>query len=271
MTDLQIGVVGCAGRMGINLLRQIAATEGCAIAGGSERPDHEAVGQDLAALAGLGSEDCPGMVVEAEPRAMFERAAVVLDFTAAAASVAHAALAVETGTNLVIGTTGMTASDDQLIVQAAEKIAVMREGNMSLGVNVLALLTKRMASLLDDDFDIEIVEMHHRYKVDAPSGTALLLGRAAAAGRQIDHDAVAQGGRHGITGERHRGDIGYAALRGGNVAGEHTVIFAADDERVELSHKATDRAIFARGALRAARWLGDKKTGLYGMADVLGL
>ena len=268
MTDLQIGVVGCAGRMGITLLRQISAIDGCAIAGGSERPDHEAVGQDLGALAGLGGLD---MKVEADPRAMFERAAVVLDFTAPAASVAHAALAVETGTNLVLGTTGMSADDDEAIIRAAEKIAVMREGNMSLGVNVLAQLTKRLASVLDDDFDIEIVEMHHRYKVDAPSGTAYLLGRAAAAGRGVDHDTVAQGGRHGITGERRRGDIGYAALRGGNVAGEHTVVFAADDERVELTHKAADRAIFARGALRAARWLADKRTGLYGMADVLGL
>ena len=268
MTDLQIGVVGCAGRMGINLLRQIAATDGCAIAGGSERPGHEALGQDLGILAGLGSL---GQKVEADPQAMFERSAVVLDFTVPAATVAHAALAVKTGTNLVIGTTGMTAEDDRAINKAAEKIAIMREGNMSLGVNVLAQLTKRMAGLLDDDFDIEIVEMHHRYKVDAPSGTALLLGRAAAEGRQVEHDAVATYGRHGITGERQRGDIGYAALRGGNVAGEHTVIFAADDERVELSHKATDRAIFARGALRAARWLSGKRTGLYGMADVLGL
>ena len=142
---------------------------------------------------------------------------------------------------------------------------------MSLGVNVLALVAKQVAGLLDEDFDIEVVEMHHRYKVDAPSGTALLLGKAAAAGRGVDHEAVAIGGRHGITGERRRGDIGYAALRGGNVAGEHTVIFAADDERVELSHKATDRAIFARGGVRAARWLADKENGLYGMADVLGL
>ncbi|MDA1099407.1 MAG: 4-hydroxy-tetrahydrodipicolinate reductase [Proteobacteria bacterium] len=265
---MQIGVVGCAGRMGINLLRQITATAGCAIAGGSERPGHEALGRDLGDLAGLGRLD---MVVEADPRAMFERSAVVLDFTAPAATVAHAALAVETGANLVIGTTGMSADDDEAISQAARKIAIMREGNMSLGVNVLAQLTKRLASVLDDDFDIEIIEMHHRYKVDAPSGTAYLLGRAAAAGRQVAHDAVAKGGRHGFTGERRRGDIGYAALRGGNVVGEHTVIFAADDERIELSHKAADRAIFARGAVRAARWLAGKETGLYGMADVLGL
>jgi 4-hydroxy-tetrahydrodipicolinate reductase len=268
MSGLQIGVVGCAGRMGINLLRQIDAADGCVISGGSERPGHDAVGRDLGELAGLSHL---GIAVEAEPRAVFDRADVVLDFTVPAATVAHAAMAVETGTRLVIGTTGMTAEDDAAIKKAAEAVAIMREGNMSLGVNVLAVLTERLASYLDEDFDIEIVEMHHRYKVDAPSGTALLLGRAAATGRQVDHEAVLQGGRHGITGERRRGDIGYSALRGGNVAGEHTVIFAADDERVELSHKATDRAIFARGAMRAARWLADKDAGLYGMADVLGL
>ena len=180
MSDLKIAVVGCAGRMGINLLRQIAATEGCAIAGGSERLGHDDLGRDLGELAGL---DKLGLMVEADPRAMFERAAVVLDFTIPAATVTHAALAVETKTNLVIGTTGMTAEDDAEINQAAETIAIMREGNMSLGVNVLALVAKQVAGLLDEDFDIEVVEMHHRYKVDAPSGTALLLGKAAAAGR----------------------------------------------------------------------------------------
>ena len=173
MTDLQLGVVGCAGRMGINLLRQIAATEGCAIVGGSERPGHDDLGRDLGELAGLGEL---GLAVEADPKPMFERAAVVLDFTVPAASVAHAALAVETKTNLVIGTTGMTADDDAAVNKAAETIAIMREGNMSLGVNVLALVAKQVASLLDDDFDIEVVEMHHRYKVDAPSGTALRWG-----------------------------------------------------------------------------------------------
>ena len=268
MTDLQFGVVGCAGRMGINVLRQIAGTNGCAITGGSERPGHEAIGRDLGELAGL---EHLGLAVEGDPREMFERASVVLDFTMPAATLAHAALAIETKTNLVIGTTGMTAADDAAIAQAAKKIAIMREGNMSLGVNVLAQLTKQMARMLDDDFDIEVVEMHHRYKVDAPSGTALILGRAAAIGRGVDHDAVAIGGRYGITGERRKGDIGYASLRGGNVAGEHTIVFAADDERLELTHKATDRAIFARGGVRAARWLADKEPGLYGMADVLGL
>lgn len=268
MPDIQIGVVGCAGRMGLNLLRLIDATDGCVISGGSERPGHDTVGRDAGELAGLG---ILGTIVDDNPHAMFERSDIILDFTVPAATVAHCALATETKTKLVIGTTGTAPEDDAAIAKAAESVAIMREGNMSLGVNVLAVLTERMACYLDEDFDIEIVEMHHRYKVDAPSGTALLLGRSAAAGRGIDHDEVLQGGRHGITGERRRGDIGYAAIRGGNVAGEHSVIFAANDERVELTHKATDRTIFARGALTAARWLSDKQPGLYGMADVLGL
>ncbi|MDP6346367.1 MAG: 4-hydroxy-tetrahydrodipicolinate reductase [Alphaproteobacteria bacterium] len=265
---MRMGVVGCAGRMGINLLRQIDATEGCAIAGGSERPGHDAIGRDLGEIAGLASQGLT--VVDAAPE-LFAASDVVLDFTVPAATVAHAALAAETGTRLVIGTTGTEAEDDAAIARAAEAVAIVRAANMSVGVNVLLQITQRLAGVLNEDFDIEVVEMHHRYKVDAPSGTALALGRAAAAGRGVDHDAVAQGGRHGITGERRRGDIGYAALRGGNVAGDHTVVFAADDERIELTHKAADRAIFARGAVTAALWLADREPGLYDMADVLGL
>ena len=216
MPDIQIGVVGCAGRMGLNLLRLIDATDGCVISGGSERPGHDTVGRDAGELAGLG---ILGTIVDDNPHAMFERSDIILDFTVPAATVAHCALATETNTKLAIGTTGTAPEDDAAIAKAAEAVAIMREGNMSLGVNVLAVLTERMARYLDENFDIEIVEMHHRYKVDAPSGTALLLGRSAAAGRGIDHDEVLQGGRHGITGERRRGDIGYAAIRGGNVAG----------------------------------------------------
>ena len=205
MPEIQIGVVGCAGRMGLNLLRLIDATEGCVISGGSERPGHDTVGRDTGELAGLG---ILGAIVDDNPHAMFERSDIILDFTVPAATVAHCALATETNTKLVIGTTGTAPEDDAAIAKAAETVAIMREGNMSLGVNVLAVLTERMARYLDEDFDIEIVEMHHRYKVDAPSGTALLLGRSAAAGRGIDHDEVLQGGRQGITGDRRRGDIG---------------------------------------------------------------
>jgi 4-hydroxy-tetrahydrodipicolinate reductase len=202
---------------------------------------------------------------------VFEVADVVLDFTSPAATAHHAELAAETGTALVAGTTGLEPDHEATIVEAASKAAIVRAANMSVGINLLLALTRRVAATLSSDFDIEVLEIHHRHKVDAPSGTALALGRAAAAGRGVNHDDVADRGRDGITGERRRGDIGYAVLRGGNVAGEHSVIFAADNERIELAHKATDRAIFARGALTAAIWLEGKPPGLYSMADVLGL
>ena len=265
--NVRIGVVGCAGRMGVALLQRIAATEGAEIAAGSERPGHGALGRDLGELAGLARL---GRAVVDDPRAVFGLSDVVLDFTAPAAAVGHAGLAAESGKGLVAGTTGLDAAQEATIAQAAQRAAVLRAANMSVGVNLLLALTRQAAAALGPDFDIEIVEMHHRHKVDAPSGTALALGRAAAQGRGVEHDAVAARGRDGITGARRRGDIGYAALRGGNVAGEHTVMFAADDERIELTHKATDRAIFARGAVHAALWLKGKPAGLYAMTDVLG-
>jgi 4-hydroxy-tetrahydrodipicolinate reductase len=268
MAEIGIGVVGCCGRMGVNLLRQISSRSGCRVAGGSERPGHEAIGRDVGDVAGLGAL---GMEIMEDPRDLFQVSDVVLDFTMPSATVAHASLAAESGVPLVAGTTGLEAEDQAAIVVASQNVAILQAANMSVGVNLLERLTEQAASMLDDEFDIEIVEIHHRYKVDAPSGTALMLGKAAAVGRGVDHDSVADRGRDGITGERKRGDIGYAALRGGNVAGEHTVIFAADNERIELVHKATDRAIFARGAVRAGCWLHGKAPGLYSMKDVLGL
>lgn len=268
MTDVRIGVVGCAGRMGINLLREIAATDGCVVAGGSEQPGHQAIGRDVGTLVGGGDI---GVRVVDNPQDLFAAVDVVLDFTVPAATVHHAAVAADAGTALVIGTTGTTAEDDAAIAKAAQRTAIMRAANMSIGVNLLLQLTRQVAALLDEDFDIEVVEMHHRHKVDAPSGTALALGRAAASGRQVDHDAVADRGRDGITGARRRGDIGYAVLRGGNVVGDHTVVFAADNERIELTHKAGDRALFARGGVRAALWLHGREPGLYDMKDVLDL
>lgn len=268
MNEVNIGIVGCSGRMGIALLKICAETESCVIAGGTERPGHEAIGRDIGGLFGGGDL---GIMVSDDPAALFAASDVVLDFTSPAASVVHAQLAAKSGTALILGTTGMEPEQNQLIADAAAKTTIMQSGNMSLGVNLLAELVKQAAAALDADFDIEVVEMHHRHKVDAPSGTALLLGKAAATGRDVDHDSVAVRGRDGITGARHRGDIGYASLRGGNVAGEHSVIFAADDERIELSHKATDRVIFARGAIRAALWTKGQPPGLYAMKDVLGL
>jgi 4-hydroxy-tetrahydrodipicolinate reductase len=267
MAEVRMGVVGCAGRMGINLLREIAATGDAAIAGGTEMPGHAALGRDIGELAGL---DKLGVKVGDNPDALFAASDVILDFTLPDATTRHAHVAAETGTALVIGTTGTTAEQDKAIAGAAAQVAIMRAANMSVGVNLLLQLVERTAVALNEDFDIEVVEMHHRYKVDAPSGTALALGRAAAAGRGVDHDAVAARGRDGITGERRRGDIGYAVLRGGNVVGDHTVVFAADNERIELTHKAADRAIFARGAVRAGLWLKGRAPGLYGMKDVLG-
>ncbi len=267
MADVRMGVVGCAGRMGTNLLRQIAGTEGAAIGGGTERPGHDAVGGDLGALAGLGDL---GLTVGDDPRALSAEVDVVLDFTVAAAAAEHAALAAAAGTGLIAGTTGLEPDQEAAILAAAGKTAIVRAANMSVGVNLLLAITRQVAGLLDADFDIEVLEMHHRHKVDAPSGTALALGQAAADGRGVAHDDAADRGRDGITGARRRGDIGYAVLRGGNVAGEHSVIFAADNERVELTHRATDRAIFARGGVRAALWLHGRPPGLYSMADVLG-
>ena len=268
MDTYRIGVVGCAGRMGRMLLRAIATTEGCAVAGGTEVPGSPAIGQDLGGLAGLGAL---GSTVGSDTAKLFADVDAVIDFTTPAASVAHAELASETGTVLVIGTTGLTAEHDAAVERAAQRAPIVAAPNMSLGVNLLLALVERVAASLDPDYDIEIVEMHHRHKVDAPSGTALALGRAAAAGREVDLDAVAQKVRDGITGERRRGDIGFATLRGGDVTGEHTVVFAAEGERLELTHKASTREVFARGAVKAALWARGKGPGLYTMTDVLGL
>jgi 4-hydroxy-tetrahydrodipicolinate reductase len=187
------------------------------------------------------------------------------------ATIALASLAAKNKIVHVIGTTGLSASDEKKIAAAARDAVIIQSGNMSLGVNLLAALSKRVARTLGDEFDIEILEMHHNKKVDAPSGTALLLGRAAAEGRGVDLGKRKVSARDGQTGARKPGDIGFAALRGGSVVGEHSVIFAGPAERIELVHRAEDRMIFARGALAAARWGKGKKPGLYSMADVLGL
>ena len=268
MADIKIGVAGCAGRMGRMLVRQIHETEGCVLAAGTEPRGAGTIGSDPGLLAGTGPT---GLTIGDDPAALFGASDAVLDFTAPGATVAHAERAAESGKAHIIGTTGFEPAHEAAIAGAAERAAIVKAGNMSLGVNLLVQVTRRVAAALGEDFDIEIVEMHHRHKVDAPSGTALMLGRAAADGRGVDHDAVAVRGRDGIGGERPRGAIGYAALRGGNVVGEHTAIFAADNERIELTHRAGDRSIFARGAVRAALWASGKPPGLYDMVDVLGL
>ena len=219
-------------------------------------------------LAGLSPN---GVKLAADIKPLVAQADGIVDFTVPAATVAHAALAAQHKLVHIIGTTGLKPEDDAKIAAAAKTATIVKSGNMSMGVNLLAALVERVAKTLGDDFDIEILEMHHNKKVDAPSGTALLLGRAAAKGRSVDLDKRSARGRDGITGARKAGDIGFASLRGGSVVGEHTVMFAGPAERIELTHKAEDRMIFARGALRAALWAKGQKPGLYSMADVLGL
>jgi 4-hydroxy-tetrahydrodipicolinate reductase len=268
MSDLRLIVVGAAGRMGQTVIRTMAATPGVKLAAAIERPGSNLLGKDASVAAGLPAS---GVVFTDDPLAAFLHADAVIDFTVPAASVHYAELAAQARIVHVIGTTGCSAADEAAFAAAARHARVVRSGNMSLGVNLVAGLVRRAAAALGEGFDIEIVEMHHRKKVDAPSGTALLLGEAAAAGRGVALEAKAVRGRDGITGERKAGDIGFASLRGGTVIGDHTVTFAGEFERIEIGHRAEDRSIFARGALTAAKWAFDKKPGLYSMADVLGL
>jgi 4-hydroxy-tetrahydrodipicolinate reductase len=238
------------------------------LAGAIERDGTPEIGRDSGELAGIGPNGIP-VVADAVP--VFAKADGVLDFTVPAATLGFAELAAQARVVHVIGTTGLSTDDETKIAAAARHAVVVKSGNMSLGVNLLAALVRQAAKALDADFDIEVLEMHHRHKVDAPSGTALMLGRAAAEGRGVDLDAASVRVRDGHTGARKRGDIGFATLRGGSVIGEHSVIFAGAGETIQLSHTAFDRALFARGAVKAALWGRDRKPGLYAMSDVLGL
>lgn len=268
MADLKIGVVGAAGRMGGALVRMVHETPGCVVAGGLERAGADALGKDIGEIAGIGHL---GLEISDNALEMFVGIDAVLDFTVPDASVEFSAIAAQARIVHVIGTTGFTQAHDEKIEAAARHARIIKSGNMSVGVNILAALVKQVAGILGDDFDIEVLEMHHRHKVDAPSGTALLLGEAAADGRNVDLEEKSVRSRDGITGARKAGDIGFATLRGGSVVGEHTVIFASEGERIELAHKASDRSLFARGAVRAALWGFDKSPGLYSMNDVLGI
>ena len=265
---VRIGICGCGGRMGHMLGQVVHGRDGAVIAAGSERAGSDLIGRDLGVVLGL---ETLGARVTGDAVTLFANSDVVVDFTAPVSTMHHARLAAETGKGLVVGTTGLSAQEKAELARAGERAPIVFAANMSLGVNLLLGVTRKVAAALDEDFDIEIVEMHHRHKDDAPSGTALALAEAAAAGRGVDLDDVADRGRDGVTGARKRGAIGMAALRGGDVVGEHQVIFAADGERIEIGHRATDRGIFARGAIAAAIWLHGRKPGLYGMDDVLGL
>ena len=262
-------VTGASGRMGQTLVQLIAgAGDRARLAGAVERPGHPWIGRDIGEAMG----GAPlGLAVTDDPLEVFARAQGVIDFTAPAATVEFAGLAAQARAVHVIGTTGLEEEHLARIRAAARHAVVVRAGNMSLGVKLLVALTRKVAEALGEDWDLEIVEAHHRMKVDAPSGTALMLGKAAAAGRGVALDDVADRGRDGLTGARVRGHIGFSSVRGGDIVGEHDVIFAGEGERVVLRHLATDRAIFARGALRAALWGQDKAPGEYSMMDVLGL
>lgn len=251
-----IGIFGAAGRMG-RAIAQVAMEAGLTIAGGTDRP---------------GSGDiAPGISISGDPMALARDADILIDFSVPAALSAHLDACLAARKPILVGTTGLETAHHALIDDAAAHIPILQTGNTSLGVNLLAALVEQAAAGLGDEWDIEIVEMHHRHKVDAPSGTALLLGEAAARGRRIALDDHSERGRDGITGARAQGAIGFAALRGGSVAGDHQVIFAADGERIEIGHRAENRSIFARGAVKGAMWLMGQPAGRYDMKGVLGL
>ena len=269
MSDLPgIVITGASGRMGQMLIRTVLESDKARLVGAIERAGHDWIGKDVGEAMGGAAI---GVTVTDEPLEAFAKAQAVIDFTAPAAKLQFAKLAAQARAVHVIGTTGMSDEDIAQLGPCARHAVIVRAGNMSLGVNLLVQLTKKVAAALDEDFDIEVIEAHHHHKVDAPSGTALMLGEAAAEGRGVDLAEVSDRGRDGITGARKRGDIGFTAIRGGDIVGEHDVLFAAAGERITLRHVATDRAIFARGALKAALWGQSQKPGEYDMMDVLGL
>jgi len=265
---LQIALVGAGGRMGRALTRIIHETREAELFGGLEHDESPHLGQDMGELAGLGPL---GIRIEKDPEALFAGADAVIDFSTPALTAPSAERAARHGTAYIVGTSGIGPNDIAALQAAGRDTVVVQGYNMSLGVNLVAALVRQVAAKLGPEFDIEILEMHHRMKVDAPSGTAVLFGEAAAEGRGVDLNAVRDSGRDGITGKRVPGHIGFAALRGGDVVGEHSVIFAGDGERVVLSHRATDRDIFARGAVRACLWAAEQSPGFYTMEDVLNL
>jgi 4-hydroxy-tetrahydrodipicolinate reductase len=268
MVETRIAVIGCAGRMGRMLVADIAAAPGCRLAGGTVRPGSPMLGHDLGELAGVGRL---GLPAGDDPERLLRDSDVAIDFTTSANTADIAALAARLGKPVMIGTTGLKGAEEEAVRTAASRVPIVWAANTSLGINLLLGLVDQVARRLGAEWDVEIMEMHHRNKIDAPSGTALALGRVAAAARGADFAEVAERGRDGITGTRRDGAIGFAALRGGDNIGEHHVIFAGAGEQLELTHRATNRGIYAKGAVRAALWLIGKPPGLYGMKEVLGL
>ncbi|WP_373503315.1 4-hydroxy-tetrahydrodipicolinate reductase [Aestuariivirga sp.] len=265
---MKLAIAGAAGRMGRVLTRIVHETPGAEIAGGIEPKGSPHVGTDMGQLAGLGQLD---VAITDDPLQLLTHIDGIIDFTVPAATLALVELTAQARIVHVIGTTGIDEAGDARIKAAARHARIIKSGNMCLGINLLASLVRQAAAKLGEDYDIEILEMHHKHKIDAPSGTALLLGQAAAEGRGIDLAQRSVRSRDGHTGARQAGDIGFATLRGGSVIGDHTVMFAGETERIELTHKASSRDMFAKGAVKAALWGFDKNPGLYSMTDVLGL
>lgn len=265
---VRIAVTGAAGRMGKTLIEAVASAEGTKLTAAFERPDSSLIGSDVGELAGLGKN---GILVAASVEAAIDEFDVLIDFSAPSATLANAALCARAGRKIVIGTTGFTPEQEHELLANGAHTALCKAANFSTGVNVALKLLEQAASILGDDYDIEVYEAHHRHKVDAPSGTALAMGEAVARGVNRNLREVAVYGREGLTGARKRETIGFATVRGGDVVGDHTVMFLADGERVEISHKASSRMSFARGAVRAALWLSKRGAGVYSMRDVLGI
>ena len=268
MSEMRLVVVGAGGRMGRALITAVTTMDGVTLSGAIEREGSDIIGTDVGRL--IGTEPL-GVAVTSDPLPAFADADGVLDFTTPEATLVFSELAAQARIVHVIGTTGISSEDATRIAAAGRHCATVKSGNMSLGVNLAAQLVRQAARALDEDFDIEIVEMHHRHKVDAPSGTALLLGAAAAEGRGVDLESRSVRSRDGHTGARQPGDIGFATMRGGSVVGEHSIVLAGEGERIVISHIAQDRSIFARGAVKAALWARGRKPGVFSMTDVLGL
>ncbi len=262
----KISLPGGGGRMGGMLIREITRSNDLCLVATTDRVDSTYIGIDAGVLAGVGSID---VAVSSNPINLFDNVDVVIDFSSPDASLQHAALAAETGIALVVGTTGLSPEQEDASYRASKKTAIVYCANTSVGVTLLTQIVEQVAAQLTTGWDIEILETHHQHKVDSPSGTALALGKAAARGRQVDLDKVSDMVRVGTQGARTPGDIGFAVLRGGDVAGEHSVIFFGESERVEITHRANDRLIFARGAILAARFAAKSAPGLYDMHDVL--
>ncbi len=259
---VKVGILGCMGRMGQALAAATGRTSDLSFVIGSERAGHTLIGK---------TTPDGQIAITDQTETVFDASDLVIDFTPPGNTVAHAEMASQKGVKLLVGTTGLAASDEAALNSASEKVAIMQAGNYSLGVNLLMSLVREAAARLEEDWDIEVFEMHHKHKVDAPSGTALMLGEAAAEGRGAALDTLRTPAREGITGEREPGSIGFAALRGGSVTGEHSVMFASESERITLSHRAENRDLFANGAIKAAQWLALREKGRYSMRDVLGL